>query len=75
MACTQVVHAVSLDTKYIIAWVKENNTKSYVSDHYNEALQPSSDPDCRLDCKQYQNQPPSAKAEGLEFRPSLRSAG
>jgi hypothetical protein len=30
--CTAVAQAISLDTKHIIAWVKENNPKAYVKD-------------------------------------------
>jgi len=49
------VDCVSLDTKHIIAWVKENNPKAYVSDRYNKAKQPPGDPDCRLGCKRRHN--------------------
>lgn len=42
---------VSVDTKHVIAWVKENNPKQYVSDRYNKANQPKGDPDCKLGCK------------------------
>ena len=49
------VDCVSLDTKHIIAWVKENNPKAYVSDRYNKANQPPGDPDCRLGCKRRHN--------------------
>ena len=48
---------ISLDTKHILAWVKENNPKAYVSQRYNKANQPSGDPDCRLGCKRKRNQP------------------
>lgn len=41
----------SLDTKHILAWVKENNPKAYVSERFNPAHQPIGDPDCRLGCK------------------------
>ncbi|MGB8644175.1 MAG: hypothetical protein WCF84_02995 [Anaerolineae bacterium] len=47
---------VSLDTKHIIAWVKENNPKVYVPDRYNKRRQPAGDPDCRLGCKRNRNQ-------------------
>jgi hypothetical protein len=46
---------VSLDTKHILAWVKENNSKAYVSARYNKHLQPLGDPDCRLGCKRKHN--------------------
>jgi hypothetical protein len=47
---------VSLDTKHVIAWVKENNPKAYVTERYNKARQPTGDPDCRLGCKRSRNQ-------------------
>jgi hypothetical protein len=47
---------VSLDTKHILAWVKENNPKAYVPDRFDKARQPSGDPDCRLGCKRRTNQ-------------------
>jgi hypothetical protein len=49
-------HAVSLDTKHIIAWVKENNPKAYVHDRYSQESRPAGDPDCRLGCKRRRNQ-------------------
>jgi len=53
--------AISMDTKHIIAWVKENNHKAYVSDRYNKDKQPKGDPDCRLGCKRRHNQRASSK--------------
>jgi hypothetical protein len=47
---------ISLDTKHIIAWVKENNHKAYVQDRYEKTKQPNGDPDCRLGCKRRTNQ-------------------
>jgi hypothetical protein len=65
---------ISLDTKHIIAWVKENNPKAYVEDRYNKSKQPPGDPDCRLGCKRRHNRkakqplgqdpPPSAQPPG-----------
>ena len=55
--------AISLDTKHIIAWVKENNPKAYVSDRFDAAQQPS-DPDCRVGCKRKHNfQTPATDAQ------------
>jgi len=54
-------HAISLDTKHIVAWVRENNLKDYVSDRYDKTKQPSGDPDCRLGCKRRRNQRASSK--------------
>ncbi len=50
--------AISLDTKHILAWVKENNPKAYVTndDRYDKTKQPAGDPDCRLGCKKRRNQ-------------------
>jgi hypothetical protein len=55
-------HAISLDTKHIVAWVRENNPKDYVEGRYNKTKQPSGDPDCRLGCKRRRNQRASSKA-------------
>jgi hypothetical protein len=46
---------ISLDTKHILAWVKENNPKAYVSERYDKTRQPKGDPDCRLGCKKRHN--------------------
>ena len=48
--------AVSLDTKHILAWVRENNPKEYVKRRYVKEQQPAGDPDCRLGCKRRSNQ-------------------
>jgi hypothetical protein len=52
---------ISLDTKHVLAWVKENNRKAYVSDRYDKTKQPAGDPDCRLGCKRRRNQRASSK--------------
>ena len=64
--------SISLDTKHIIAWVKENNPKAYVEDRYNKGKQPKGDPDCRLGCKRRHNRrtssadpPPTPTTEPL----------
>jgi hypothetical protein len=54
--CPNFGKSVSLDTKHIIAWVKENNHKAYVKDRYDKTKQPAGDPDCRLGCKRKRNQ-------------------
>jgi hypothetical protein len=46
---------ISLDTKHIIAWVKENNPKAYVPERFNKHKQPVGDPDCKLGCKRKHN--------------------
>jgi len=50
------IECVSLDTKHILAWVKENNPKTYVPDRFNKNKQPVGDPDCKLGCKRRHNQ-------------------
>jgi len=52
---------ISMDTKHIIAWVKENNPKAYIKDRYAKKKQPPGDPDCRLGCKRKRNQRTSSK--------------
>ena len=57
---------ISLDTKAILAWVRENNPKEAIkkSDRLNKNRQPKGDPDCKLGCKKKANRPPaSAYAE------------
>ena len=51
----QVGECISLDTKHILAWVKENNPKAYVSERFNKHKQPAGDPDCKLGCKRKHN--------------------
>jgi hypothetical protein len=50
--------AISLDTKHILAWVKENNPKAFLTgnERYDKEQQPTGDPDCRLGCKNRRNQ-------------------
>ena len=47
---------ISLDTKHIIAWVKENNPNAFVKNRYDKTRQPAGDPDCKLGCKRKKNQ-------------------
>jgi hypothetical protein len=47
---------ISLDTKHILAWVKENNPKAYVDQRFDKSKQPPGDPDCKLGCKRRHNQ-------------------
>jgi hypothetical protein len=51
----QAGDCISLDTKHVISWVKENNPKAYVEDRYDKTQQPKGDPDCRLGCKRRHN--------------------
>lgn len=53
---------VSIDTKHILAWVKENNPKAYPDKDENgqpierNKQQPAGDKDCKLGCKRRRNQ-------------------
>lgn len=48
---------ISLDTKHIVAWVKENNPKAYVKEgRFDKTKQPAGDPDCKLGFKSRSNQ-------------------
>ena len=48
---------VSIDTKHILAWVKENNPKAFIEEgRFDKTQQPTGDPDCKLGCKRRRNQ-------------------
>ena len=49
------LNCISLDTKHLLAWVKQNNPKAYVAERFNKDQQPVGDPDCRLGCKRRHN--------------------
>ena len=51
----EVGECISLDTKHILAWVRENNSKAYVEDRFDKTRQPAGDPDCKLGCKRRHN--------------------
>jgi hypothetical protein len=53
---------ISLDTKHILAWVKENNPKCFVEDRFDKTKQPTGDPDCKLGCKKKHNTRPGARS-------------
>jgi len=52
---------ISLDTKHIIAWVKQNNPKAYLKtgERLDKNRQPTADRDCKLGCKKKSNQTPT----------------
>jgi len=50
-----VPEIVSIDTKHILAWVKENNPKAYVAERFDKTRQPAGDKDCKLGCKRSHN--------------------
>jgi hypothetical protein len=47
---------VSIDTKHILAWVKENNPKTFLEKRFDKTQQPTGDRDCKLGCKRRHNQ-------------------
>lgn len=52
-----VGECISVDTKHILAWVKENNPKAYVEDRYAKTRQLKGDADCKLGCKRRHHRP------------------
>jgi hypothetical protein len=67
---------ISLDTKHIIAWVKENNPKAYVTGgRYHKDQQPSGDPDCRLGCKRKHNQRSKSDAPETPLKDAVPAKG
>jgi len=68
----------SLDTKHIIAWVRENNLKERIHDRYVKGNQPKGDPDCKLGFKSMGNQKRSKRqqkdGEQVEKEPKRASA-
>lgn len=58
---TRLGDEISLDTKHIIAWVKENNPKVFIKGgRFHKAHQPKGDPDCKVGFKANANQAPAA---------------
>lgn len=64
---------VSLDTKHILAFVKENNPKAYIKEgRYDKAQQPRGDSDCKLGCKRRHNQKsPTKEGEAASQKVSI----
>ncbi len=62
----KVGECISLDTKHILAWVKENNPKAYVKERFDKTQQPAGDPDCKLGCKRRHNQRSAKEAAHSE---------
>jgi hypothetical protein len=50
-----VGQTVSLDTKHIYAWVRENNPREEIPHRHDPERQPRGDPDCRLGVKRRHN--------------------
>jgi hypothetical protein len=70
----QAGDCISLDTKHVIAWVKENNPKAYVENRYDKTKQPPGDPDCRLGCKRRHNRK-AKQPLGQDPSPGLEPPG
>lgn len=66
-----VPDTISLDTKHILAWVRENNPKAYIETRFDKTQQPAGDLDCKLGCKRRHNrrksgeEPPTPTSEPL----------
>lgn len=71
----QFGQAVSLDTRLILAWVKENNPKAYVREHdrLTKDRQPKGDCDCKLGCKKRHNPSPDQEASQEPASPAQAS--
>lgn len=55
---------ISIDTKHIVAWVKENNPKTFIKEgRYDKNKQPTGDPDCKLGVKRRSNIAPPDKGK------------
>jgi hypothetical protein len=76
-ACPDFGQSISLDTKHIIAWVKENNPKAYQkrSQRFDKTRQPSGDPDCRLGCKRKHNQRSKSEAPVTPLKDAVPAKG
>lgn len=70
---------VAFDTKHILAWVQENNPKTFIPHgRYDKTRQPKADPDCRLGVKKRRNQSKAASPDPAtptsEARPAHKTA-
>jgi hypothetical protein len=61
---------ISLDTKHILAWVKENNPKCFVEERFDKTHQPQGDPDCKLGCKKKSNEAVTREASETPATPT-----
>ena len=67
----QFAQVVSIDTKHILAWVKENNLKAFVEERFDPKQQPKGDPDCKLGCKRKRNQTPAKEGTPANEKSSI----
>ncbi|WP_420643805.1 hypothetical protein [Candidatus Leptofilum sp.] len=62
---------VSLDTKHILAFVKENNPKAYIKEgRCDKDRQPVGDPDCKYGCKRRRNRAPEQTTPTKDGHPA-----
>jgi hypothetical protein len=74
--CPDFGQTISLDTKHVIAWVKENNPKAYLKEgRYHKNRQPAGDPDCRLGCKRTHNQHAQSEVPATPLRDAVPAKG
>jgi hypothetical protein len=69
----EVGKCISVDTKHILAWVRENNPKAYVEERYDKHKQPAGDPDCKLGCKRQHNRRKKQQPLGQEPMPTPKT--
>ena len=64
---------VSIDTKHILAWVRQNNPKAFIKEgRFDKTAQPAGDPDCKLGCKRRRNQQtPAAEGQPANQKASI----
>ena len=65
---------ISLDTRLVQAWVKENNPKAYLKtgERLDKERQPKGDRTCKLGCKKRANQPPEQQALETQSPPKKK---
>ncbi|HRQ42584.1 MAG TPA: transposase [Chloroflexota bacterium] len=64
---------VSVDTKHILAWVRENNPKEFIKEgRFDKERQPAGDPDCKVGCKRQRNQvTPTKEGQAVSEKVSI----
>lgn len=67
--------AISIDTKHVIAWVKENNPKAHgIEDRFDKSKQPAGDRDCKLGCKRRSNKDRQQEPAPVALTPTKEGA-
>lgn len=65
---------VSVDTKHVVAWVRENNPKVRMANRFDKQRQPKGDPDCKLGCKAKENHHTSGAAQPSSEQTAVTNA-